>query len=534
MKTRLETDNSTFYDRLVKVKSKTFSDLYTVKTGSSKESTIKADRDLYRRLLTAVQSGREVDIQGLLKYELSPVPMSLASTDGNLHKTDKAQLRHILEDGLGLAQPPKTSTPICIVIDAMAVVQAIGKPIDASTFGDLADSFCRSIFSHFKTATRVDVVFDQYRNKSIKSGTRTRRAGVKCRSIRRVIDGRTVPLPTQWQGFVSMSANKADLVQFLSQELMNDISKVPPGCELVVAGGFQDGEGVSSSSGRCVEHLQSSQEEADTRLVLHAAEAAQTGYQRTVICSKDTDVLVILLHFMNQLSPEVWMSTGTYTKPHYLPVHQIHQHQPVDVWESLLAFHALTGCDTTSQFAGFGKKTAWKAYKDHPKLIVDLGRDHVPTTLTTKVEQFVVHLYSSAKEQCSVNELRCKLFYAKPPEKLPPTQDALLQHIHRAHYQTMVWRSALIPKPDLPAPTDHGWIEDGDCLRPVLTTLTAIPEACLELVTCGCKTKCSSNGCSCRKNKLPCTHACFCNRDGCQNPHNPDAVAELDSDSDDE
>lgn len=534
MDARLQNDNSTFYDRLVKVKSKTFSDLYTVKTGCSKESTIKADRDLYRRLLTAVQSGRDVDIHGLLKYELAPVPMSLASLDGNLHKADKAPLRHILEDDLGLAQLPKTSRPTCVVIDAMAVVQAIGKPVGATTFGDLADSFSKSILSHFKAATRVDVVFDQYRNNSIKSGTRTRRAGVKGRSIRRVIEGRTVPLPTQWQGFISMSANKADLVQFLSQELMNGVSKVPSGCELVVAGGFQDGEGVSSSSGRCVEHLQSSQEEADTRLALHAAEAALTGYRRTVICSKDTDVLVILLHFMNQLSPEVWMSTGTYTKPHFLPVHKIHQRQPGDVLESLLAFHALTGCDTTSHFAGFGKKMAWKVYKDQPKLIVGLGRGLVTSTLTTKVEQFVVKLYS-AKDQCSVNELRCKLFYTKPAEKLPPTQDALVQHTHRAHYQTMVWRSALLPKPDLPAPTDHGWVEDGDCLKPVLTTLTAVPEACVELVTCRCKKKCGSASCSCRKKKLPCTHACACNRDDCQNIHNPDNTAvELDSDSDDE
>ena len=35
---------------------------------------------------------------------------------------------------------------------------------------------------------------------------------------------------------------------------------------------------------------------------------------------------------------------------------------PEEKRKSLLAFHALTGCDTTSQFVGIGKQKAWRAF----------------------------------------------------------------------------------------------------------------------------------------------------------------------------
>lgn len=46
---------------------------------------IKADKRLMQRLLNAQQSGRTVDMENVMKHELSGVPLSLAKTDGSMN-----------------------------------------------------------------------------------------------------------------------------------------------------------------------------------------------------------------------------------------------------------------------------------------------------------------------------------------------------------------------------------------------------------------------------------------------------------------
>ena len=47
--------------------------------------------------------------------------------------------------------------------------------------------------------------------------------------------------------------------------------------------------------------MQSSQEEADTRIILHAAHVAEEGYITVVVTADDTDVMVLCLAF----SPDI-------------------------------------------------------------------------------------------------------------------------------------------------------------------------------------------------------------------------------------
>ena len=98
------------------------------------------------------------------------------SFNGNLRPTDKAALSHILTDSFIHPELPSVFTNTSIVIDGMALVQAIGKPTTAKTFGDLANIFCKSIFKHFSgPCKRIYVIFDTYRQKTIKAITRRRR-----------------------------------------------------------------------------------------------------------------------------------------------------------------------------------------------------------------------------------------------------------------------------------------------------------------------------------------------------------------------
>jgi hypothetical protein len=55
--------------------------------------------------------------------------------------------------------------------------QAIGKPTNATIFGDVADVFSRTVCSHFSTfCIKVDVVFDRY--ETMKDASRAKRSGV--------------------------------------------------------------------------------------------------------------------------------------------------------------------------------------------------------------------------------------------------------------------------------------------------------------------------------------------------------------------
>ena len=196
----------------------------------------------------------------------------------------------------------------------------------------------------------VWMFFDHYNATSVKDGTRQHRAGGKYRPIRKVITDRNVPLPVQWNSFIILTENKANLQEFLAEQLVCHTDHLPDGAELIIAGGLAHSEGVFSSTNRDVWHLQSTQEEADSRIILHAAEAATAGYRHAIIASQDTDVLVMLIHFTQELPDQVWMHVGTSKKRN--PVHEIRHTLSTEVKQSLPAFHAFTGCDTTSQFSG--------------------------------------------------------------------------------------------------------------------------------------------------------------------------------------
>ena len=71
-------------------------------------------------------------------------------------------------------------------MDGLAIVQALGKPKNAFSFGDLADSFSSAVFKNFTSipkCTRVDVPFDHYKQDSIKNAMQEKRDEKKYLSV---------------------------------------------------------------------------------------------------------------------------------------------------------------------------------------------------------------------------------------------------------------------------------------------------------------------------------------------------------------
>ena len=233
--------------------------------------------------------------------------------------------------------------------------------------------------------------------------------------------------------------------------------------------------------------------------------------------SRDTDVLVLLLAHMQEIGCNVWLIACTSKKQIYIPVNAIFDRLPEGSEETLLPFHALTGSDTTSFFCKHTKKTAFDIFKIHHTPLKDIGVSELTEEKIKKTEMFVCKLYKQNVE--TTDEARCLLFAkAGSPDALPPTSNALLYHMMRVHYQTMVWRQANICKPILPLPVKMGWRKQNDDLIPILMDKEPIPKACKEMISCNCAMECMNNKCSCRKSKLFCTGLCGCTKNGvCMN-----------------
>ena len=158
------------------------------------------------------------------------------------------------------------------------------------------------------------------------------------------------------------------------------------------------------------------------------------------------------------------MKAGIAKKPGYIEVHDIKMSN--EILNGLLAFHATTGCDTTSQFTGIGKRTAWKVFQRCPHLLHNFGEDEVPSpAILSSAEQFFCKLYDPKTTNTLILfTVHCALFQKVKAnvDTLPPTQDTLSLHLMRAHYQTKVWKQSLVTHPQLPSPTSYGWqMKDG-------------------------------------------------------------------------
>ena len=98
-----------------------------------------------------------------------------------------------------------------------------------------------------------------------------------------------------------------------------------------------------------------SHKEADTWLLLHVADAVQKGFRKVYACTVNTDDMILVIAMFDCICPEeLWIAFGTGSNIIIIP-----QNSCCDGSKSLCysnnVFHAITGCDTTSSFAGKDK-----------------------------------------------------------------------------------------------------------------------------------------------------------------------------------
>ena len=125
-----------------------------------------------------------------------------------------------------------------------------------------------------------------------------------------------------------------------------------------------------------------------------------------MIKSPDTDVLVLCVsHFTGIGCNELWFCTGVSDRQRYIPVHSIQEKLGERLCQSLPAFHALTGCDSTSSLSCCGKKkprTTLQGSAAHQTTLSLFGQQpNLDEKLAESTKAFIRDLYPKTRRQTS-------------------------------------------------------------------------------------------------------------------------------------
>ncbi len=91
--------------------------------------------------------------------------------NGTLRTGNKSELANVVTEYIDCPETIQLhATSSFLIIDG----QALGKLDAAVAFGDLADTYVKTVLKAGSGYHRIDVVFDRYRDETIKGTTRTR------------------------------------------------------------------------------------------------------------------------------------------------------------------------------------------------------------------------------------------------------------------------------------------------------------------------------------------------------------------------
>ena len=343
------------------------------------------------------------------------------------------------------------------ILDGAVVVNFL-QPAAAKTFEEYAlIIFIPFINNQVQHVSRVDIVWDKYIQNSLKTQARKKHG----KGIRRRVSAST-NVPRNWQQFLREEGNKTELFAFLVEHIRHIL--------------VTDKQIVTTNSSGvvCIPPKNTSylapcnHEKADTRMIVHLADALGDGFHKMMLRSSDTDVVVLAVAAVARMYvQELWIAFGTGKNFRYIPIHEIVASIGPNKSEALPMFHAYTGCDTVSSFATKRKKTAWDTWKSYVEvtrtfLALSAGPDEGTNEDVAVLERFTILLYDRTSDLVCIDEARKHLFTKKgrAMDAIPPTRAALVQHIQRAVYQGgHCWGKAFQVSFDLPSPGNWGWTD---------------------------------------------------------------------------
>ena len=122
-------------------------------------------------------------------------------------------------------------------------------------------------------------------------------------------------------------------------------------------------------------------------------------------------MVVLAVASFSKIGPdELWIAFGARSSFRHIAIHEIVSTMSPSECLTLPVFHAYTGCDTVSAFAGRGKKTAWQALKSFPDVIgafselLCMPNEISEKSLLILLERYVVLMYDRTSKTTNVND----------------------------------------------------------------------------------------------------------------------------------
>ena len=364
--------------------------------------------------------------------------------------------------------------------------------------------------SHLQGTERLDVVWDTYRPESLKESTCQKRG----KGVRRKVSGET-KLPRNWSDFLHDSSNKKELFDFLTYKMANFV--------------FPEGKAVYITSEESVLTVCSSSpmpnrshEEADARIVVHVLHALQQGLTTVQVRTVDTDVVVLIGVFhkllLSQPKAYIWVAFGVGKNYRLYSINALSTSLGTKRSQHYQYFTRFLDATQPRLFGEKGRsrsgKLGWRLKRlrtfvylaSHPFEPLDSNCENF-----CKIERLIVLVYDKTSTSLSINQTRRELFCLKnvTMERMPPTQNALLQHTKRAVYQAFIWVTSTQVQQMIPSPNDYGWGQVDNVWSLLWLTVPELSKACQDLIKCTCKGDCSN--CKCGKASLKCSPLCNCN-----------------------
>ena len=186
----------------------------------------------------------------------------------------------------------------------MEIMNSMEKMSHVEACSDYSNAFKDVLVSKCRGYDEVNLIFDRYHDKSLKTKMRSKRTQCTLHTYYHVSDS-TIIKHISLKDFLSDVRTKAELCECLARKVLN-YSWNPQrklGNFMVTYNTVTEGNMFVLPNLRAHNH-----EEADTVLLLHASCLDSSSY--IVVQLPDTDVLVLLVSLYVKLAPNIWFSTG--------------------------------------------------------------------------------------------------------------------------------------------------------------------------------------------------------------------------------
>lgn len=535
MSDRLVTTKVSIHDTIKQTQLRIFK-IKTQKKANKEKLKLAAanmDSNLFCRLFIAC-TARKGNIDEFFMHENNRYPPSL-SEFGRLRKSpDNDSIVNCLSKPTKVSQSVRSKTDTTVIaavtptvpeitasafiMDAFAHVQ-FAYPADNVTVGN----YSRKIFNELVDSKRdnydrVDVLFDTSPEKSLEELT-----DETCTIEKYVswIDNETTLQKGKVQFAKLLSKSKVK-TQFLKLLATNYLQDKPSLNNDLIFG--TDQHIIISKNETSDVHFLLPIENMNARMLLHVEHAVQNGHQEILLSTSDYNIVIVAIYSFRYLMPnlkKLWIELLDNNNSNIVSIHELYEKHK-DKSDALPFFHAFTGYKTTSKFFGIGKTTAWNAWMNFPSVtsaMLTLCKD-VTSNLSNEamdvLEHFTIKMYDSTSKLTRLHECRRELFTRKvksrPIDRIPPTRDALEQHVKRSILQSNIWSQCLRSNIAQIDPSDWGWIVSEQTAKytPYWISTPIVADHCKELIACKCRSKKCTGNCKCFKNQLPCTMLCVC------------------------